>query len=148
MLATGTVLVVISIYAIDWYGNSNNFYSMVEMKLVHKITVCVLGSWNKINPFITKCSKIGMFEISLLRWAGSHSNITIYVLRQISLPSLSITNGPSSCIDYSDQPPSKARNEATNSGLMHTGCKALCTAQRSCSAFRGRSAAALIWRLI
>ena len=27
------------------------------MKFVHKITVCVFGSWNKINPFITKYSK-------------------------------------------------------------------------------------------
>ena len=130
-----------------WYQNACNWdsfgsYFNIRDRFVREFKLFLF------HGIETKCSKIGKFEISLLRWAESSSNITIHVLRQMSLPCLSVTNGPSSCIDYSDKPPSKARNEATNSGLMYTGCKTLCTAQRSCSAFRGRTAAALMWRLI
>ena len=70
------------------------------------------------------------------------------IIRSTSLSYLSIKSWPSSCIDDSDKPPSKTRHEATNARLIYTACKAFCTAQRSCSAFRGRTAAALIWLLI
>ena len=53
---------------------------VLEFKLFlflgHKITVCVLGSWNEINPFITKYSKICNFEIPLIRRAGCPIHIT------------------------------------------------------------------------
>ena len=38
----------------------------IEMKLVHKITVCVFGSWIKINPFITKYSQNQQFWNTLI----------------------------------------------------------------------------------
>ena len=36
-------------------------FHAIEIKLMHKIIVCVFGSWNKINPFITKYSKNRQF---------------------------------------------------------------------------------------
>ena len=39
----------------------------IEMKLMHKIIVCVFGSWNEMNPSLIKYSKIGNFGIPLIR---------------------------------------------------------------------------------
>ena len=39
-----------------WEFKSFLFHG-IDMKLMHKITVCVFGSWNKIDPFITNYSK-------------------------------------------------------------------------------------------
>ena len=81
----------------------------LEMMLVHKITVCVLGSWNKIDHLITKYSKESAFfnylyyskrdALSILRsmkWQGRYQ----YLIVQQQV-------GPVSCIDDSDNPPSK-----------------------------------------
>ena len=42
----------------------------IEMKLVDEITVCVVGSWNKINPFITKCNKNRQLWITFIMVSG------------------------------------------------------------------------------
>ena len=124
-------------------------FHWIEMKLAHKITVCVSGLEIKLTLSYLNTAKISNFEIPQLWWARSPIHIMIYeITRSTSLSYLSIKSWPSSCIDDSDKPPSKTRHEATNARLIYTACKAFCTAQRSCSAFRGRTAAALIWLLI
>ena len=121
----------------------------IEMKLMHIIIACVFRSWNKINPFITKYSKNRQFwnsfntvsEIPYLCYYLWNNEADVVI-------SSFITSGPSSCIDDSDKSPSRRLVMRRRTRAWYTACKALCTAQRSCSAFRGRTAAALICRLI
>ena len=95
-------------------------YFALILLSIQILPVVFLGIEMKINSFITNTAKIGNFEIPLLRWARSPSNITIYkITRPMSLSCLLITNGPSSCIDDNDKTPSKARYEATNARLIH-----------------------------
>ena len=70
-------------------------FHWIEMKLMHKITVCIFASWNRINPFITKIAKIGNIEIPLFWWARSPIHVTIYeITRPISISRLSIRSWP------------------------------------------------------
>ena len=117
--------------------------------LVHKSTVCVFGSWNKINPFITKCSKNRhflkdlyygqsdvLFKLRSKKWQGRYLHLIFndeWVLVHWWQRQSAVED-------------SLRRDERTYA--WYTACKALCTAPRSCSAFRGRTAATLICRLI
>ena len=114
------------------------------MKLMRKVSVCVLGSWNKINPFITKYSK------------NHHFWNTFNTMRGIPYPYYDLWNEKADIVISSfnnelalrvhwwqrQAAVVQVRCETTNARLVHR------TAQRSCSAFRGRTATAYIERLI
>ena len=106
------------------------------------------GSWIKINPFITKYSQNKQFWNTLITvskfpypyydlW-NNQADIVIY---------LSIMSWSSSCIDDSDKSPSKDRYEATNARLIPR-LQSLVHSPAKLRHFGGRTAAALIWRLI
>ena len=104
---------------LGWEFKSFMFHR-IEMKLLYRITLCVIGPWNKIIPFVTKNQKS---ELLMWLYHGDRDPLSILrsmkITRPISLSRLSITSGSSSCIDDSGNPPSKARYEATNVRLRH-----------------------------
>ena len=121
MLATGTVFsgYLIIRDRLLWELKSFLFH-WIEMKLAHKVTVCVSGLEIKLTLSYPNTAKISHFEIPQLRWAISPIHTTIYeITRSTSLSYLSIKSWPSSCIDDSDKPPSKTRHEATNARLIY-----------------------------
>ena len=92
MLATGTVF--------GGYFNLRDrllwelklfLFHWIEMKLAHKITVCVSGLEIKLTLSYQTTAKISNFEIPQLRWARSPIHTTIYeITRSTSLSHLSI----------------------------------------------------------
>ena len=101
MLATGTVFAGYFIIRDRLLWELKLFlFHWIEMKLAHKITVCVSGLEVKLTLSYQNTAKISNFEIPQLRWARSPIHTTIYeITRSTSLSYLSIKSWPSSCID-------------------------------------------------
>ena len=94
----------------------------MDMTLMYKSTVCFLVFWNKINPFLTKNSKnLHVLNIVITVIITHYSYYGLINNKadvgQTSFFRHSISSGPSSSSDDSDNMPSKARHEATNARL-------------------------------
>ena len=106
------------------------------------------GSWNKINPFITKYSQSQQFWNTLI--TVSEIPCPYYDLwnNKVDIVILSFNNEWVILVHWWQW---QAAVEGSLWGDERAPdvppAKPLCTAHRSCSAFWGRTVAALIWRL-